>query len=73
MPPPPTIFERIETVIVPFPFVDLTKVKPRPALVLSMARFNQQNGQTLLATITTAEHTRWDHQACRVALASIFD
>jgi mRNA interferase MazF len=56
---PSTIFEQYEIAVVPFPFVDSPKTKPRPSLVLSVRSFNQQNGHTLLALITTAEHTRW--------------
>jgi mRNA interferase MazF len=60
---PSTIFEQFEIAIVPFPFVDASRSKPRPALVLSVQAFNRENGHTLLAMITTAEHTRWpsDH------------
>jgi mRNA interferase MazF len=54
-----TIFEQFEIAVVPFPFVDAPRTKPRPALVLSAGTFNQRNGHTLLAMITTAEHTRW--------------
>jgi mRNA interferase MazF len=53
------IFEQFEITIVPFPFVDAPRSKPRPALVLSVEGFNRQNGHTLLAMITTAGHTRW--------------
>jgi mRNA interferase MazF len=60
---PSTIFEQFEIAVVPFPFVDAPRTKPRPALVLSVSTFNRRNGHTLLAMITTAEHTRWlsDH------------
>jgi mRNA interferase MazF len=54
-----TISEQFEIAVVPFPFVDAPRTKPRPALALSDEAFNQQNGQTLLAMITTAQHTRW--------------
>jgi mRNA-degrading endonuclease toxin of MazEF toxin-antitoxin module len=54
-----TIFEQFEIAVVPFPFVDASRTKPRPALVLSARTFNQRNGHTLLAMITTAERTRW--------------
>jgi len=54
-----TIFEQLEVAVVPFPFVDAPRTKPRPALVLSVGAFNQRNGHTLLAMITTAQHTRW--------------
>jgi mRNA interferase MazF len=56
---PSTIFNRFEIAVVPFPFVDLPKAKTRPALILSAARFNRENGHTLLAMITTVGHTRW--------------
>jgi mRNA interferase MazF len=56
---PSTIFEQYEIAVVPFPFVDSPKTKPRPSLVLSVLSFHPQNGYTLLAMITTAEHTRW--------------
>jgi mRNA interferase MazF len=54
-----TIFEQFEIALVPFPFVDAPRTKPRPALVLSVQPFNRRNGHTLLAMITTAAHTRW--------------
>jgi mRNA interferase MazF len=59
MPPPSTIFDQFEIAVVPFPFVDAPRTKQRPALVLSVRPFNRRNGHTLLAMITTAEHTRW--------------
>jgi mRNA interferase MazF len=59
MRPPSTTFEQFEIAVVPFPFVDAPRAKARPALVLSIRTFNRQNGHTLLAMITTAEHTRW--------------
>ena len=54
-----TIFEQFEMAVVPFPFVDAPRTKPRPALILSVRAFNKQNGHTLLAMITTAGRTRW--------------
>jgi mRNA interferase MazF len=33
--------------------------KPRPAVVLSSESFNTGCGQTILAMITTAAHSRW--------------
>ena len=56
---PSTIFEQYEIAVVPFPFVDSPKTKPRPALVLSVRSFNRQNGHTWLAMITTAAHMHW--------------
>jgi mRNA interferase MazF len=45
--------------VVPFPFVDVPVAKKRPALVLSNAEFNSQNGHCILAMITTAKVTAW--------------
>jgi mRNA-degrading endonuclease toxin of MazEF toxin-antitoxin module len=53
------ICERFDVVVVPFPFVDATRSKPRPALVLSSRVFNRANLHTVLAMITRAAHTRW--------------
>ena len=56
-------FERFDVVVVPFPFVDAARTKPRPALILSNDGFNRENGHSVLAMITRATHTRWrsDH------------
>lgn len=53
------IYEFGAIVVVPFPFVDHSVVKKRPALVLSSKAFNTANGQTLLAMITTAARSTW--------------
>jgi mRNA-degrading endonuclease toxin of MazEF toxin-antitoxin module len=53
------ICERFEVVVVPFPFVDAARTKPRPALVLSSGAFNRANRHTVLAMITRATHTQW--------------
>jgi mRNA interferase MazF len=58
-----TICERLDVVVVPFPFVDAARSKSRPALVLSTSTFNEANGHAVLAMITRAERTQWpsDH------------
>lgn len=48
-----------DVVIVPFPFLDQSVAKRRPALVLSGADFNGDNGQSILAMITTASRSSW--------------
>lgn len=53
------ICETGEVAIVPFPFVDLTVSKVRPALVLSNRVFNEDNGSTILVMITTAKRSTW--------------
>jgi mRNA interferase MazF len=54
-----TICERFDVVVVPFPFSDSAGAKPRPALVLSGARFNAANGASVLAMITRGLRLRW--------------
>ena len=53
------ICERYETVVVPFPFAEIPVRKRRPAVVISGRSFNEANGQTLVAMITTAKETKW--------------
>lgn len=48
-----------DVTVVPFPFVDMDVAKSRPALVLSKAGFNDANGQTIVAMVTTAERSEW--------------
>jgi mRNA-degrading endonuclease toxin of MazEF toxin-antitoxin module len=48
-----------DIVVVPFPFVDRPIAKRRPALVFSGGDFNTDNGQTVLAMITTASASSW--------------
>ena len=51
-------FEAFDVVVVPFPFMDRTTTKRRPALVLSDAEtFNKHVGQSVLAMITSAKET----------------
>lgn len=45
--------------VVPFPFVDIAAEKRRPSLVLSTRAFNEANGHSICAMITTASRTRW--------------
>lgn len=52
------ISERWDVVIVPFPFTERADRKRRPALALSTTAFNE-NGQTVLAMITTTTHRPW--------------
>ncbi len=52
------ICEEWDIVAVPFPFVDKTAAKRRPALALSKKTFNQ-NGHTVFAMITSSAHHPW--------------
>jgi len=53
------ICERHQVVVVPFPFHEIAVSKRRPVLVLSGREFNETNGQTVVAMITTAKKTNW--------------
>jgi mRNA interferase MazF len=64
------IFERFDVVVVPFPFVDSARSKPRPAVVLSTSRFNRANRHTILAMITRATHARWPSDQAIAELGS---
>ena len=44
-------------VVVPFPFTDSAQSKSRPAVVLSTRAFNR-DGQTTMAMVTDARHTK---------------
>ncbi len=53
------ISSKWDVVVVPFPFTDINKAKPRPALVLSNESFNEKNGHSVLLMITTASNITW--------------
>ena len=52
-------YKKGDVVVVPFPFSNINKSKPRPALVVSNETFNNKTGHSLLAMITTAAQTHW--------------
>jgi len=53
-------YNRFDVVVVPYPFSDSPKTKRRPALVLSSAkRFNNVIEHTVMAMITSAQHSQW--------------
>ena len=54
------IYEPFDVVVVPFPFTDSSKVKRRPALVLSEARdFGNIIEHSILAMITSQKNEPW--------------
>ncbi len=53
-----TIYDPFDVVIVPFPFTDKAKQKPRPALVISSRGFNASHDRVILLMITTAAKTK---------------
>lgn len=52
-----------DVIVVPFPFVDAPGSKRRPSAILSGRSFNETNGHSICAMITTASAIRWpsDH------------
>jgi len=56
---PSATFDRFDVLVVPFPFTDKQASKRRPALVLSSAAFNRNAGHSVMAMITSAEHSAW--------------
>lgn len=52
-------FKRLDVLVIPFPFVESLKSKPRPVVVLTTEEFNVQNGHCVAAMITTASHSQW--------------
>lgn len=51
------MLKRGDIVMLPWPFTnDLSKQKPRPALVISSDRFNSTNQDAIFLFITTAEY-----------------
>lgn len=44
---------RGEVVLVPFPFTDLTRQKPRPAVVVSTNRYNRQTEDLILVALSS--------------------
>lgn len=57
---PTKIYNQFDVVRVPFPFVDRSEVKWRPALVLSIAEmFNIPAGHSVMAMITSSIRHNW--------------
>ena len=53
------ICDRGDVVVVPFPFVDIAGEKRRPSVVMSRRDFNDANGHSICAMVTTAAQTKW--------------
>ena len=52
-------YEQWDVIVVPFPFVNSLKSKPRPVLVLSNSSFNLQTGHYIAAMITSSNQNPW--------------
>ncbi len=53
------ICNRLDVVLVPFPFMEIPASKRRPALVLSTQDFNRENEHSIFAMVTTARSSSW--------------
>ncbi len=62
------IYDRYDVVVLPFPFDEIPVRKRRPAAVISGRSFNEANGNTIVAMITTAKETKWPSDATIVDL-----
>jgi len=57
------VFQRGDVVLIPFPFTDLSSIKTRPAVVLSVGDFEAATGDLTVAMITSVRHdTPFDYE-----------
>jgi mRNA interferase MazF len=57
------VFETGDVVLVPFPFTDLTSVKTRPVVVVSVREFEAATSDFTVAMITSvSRETRFDYR-----------
>ena len=52
-------YKQFDIVAIPFPFSDKLEQKKRPALVLSVSKFNSSSKHLVTAMITSAKHSSW--------------
>lgn len=53
------ICNRYAVAVIPFPFAEIPVIKRRPAVVISGREFNEANGSTLVAMITSSTVDEW--------------
>lgn len=57
------MYQKGDIVLLPFPFTDLTAMKTRPAVVLSVEAFQRDTGDFTVAMITSVPHrTPYDYE-----------
>lgn len=56
---PTVIYESFSVVVVPFPFIDKTVTKRRPALMLSSKEHPHHSAHVTLLMITSAKQSAW--------------
>jgi mRNA interferase MazF len=52
------MYQKGDVVLLPFPFTDLTAMKTRPAVVVSVEAFQRDVGDFTVAMITSVQHTK---------------
>lgn len=53
------IYDRLDVVMLPFPFSDKLENKRRPVVILSSAEFNATSGHVVTAMVTSAKRSAW--------------
>ena len=48
-----------DVVVIPFPFIDSTLAKRRPAVVLSQGNFNLKSGALVCGMLTSVKTSKW--------------
>ena len=51
------MYQKGDVVLIPFPFTDLTTIKTRPAVVVSVNSFEEETSSFTVAMITSIPHT----------------
>ena len=58
-----TMYQKGDVVLIPFPFTDLTTIKTRPAVIVSVEEFEVETGDITVAMITSIPHaTPYDYK-----------
>lgn len=64
------IYKQFDIIAVPFPFVDSSTSKKRPAIILSSDEFNQETKHSIMAMITSARNNPWTRDVAITNLSS---
>ena len=51
------MYQKGDVVLIPFPFADLTAIKTRPAVIVSIDEFEKETKNITAAMITSVSHT----------------
>ena len=67
------MYQRGDVVLIPFPFTDLTTIKTRPAVVVSISEFEKETRDLTVAMITSVSHTTpYDYELKDWQAANLF-